>query len=764
MYLTKIKDFLLQNKKTIFFLVFLFFIFFPELGFGNQPADNWWNGGDNNWENQNMLIEIINLFIAIGWVLIWLMTQFVWLFLTPGWTDGSAVWFNWDLKKLWILVSNVVYTIFAIILIIIAFMNIIWKWENTWELKQALPKFIVWVLIVPFSWFIVAAFVGISSILTVSVLSIPMEHFSTKLDKANWDKIYISKEYTFNLTNTWSNNAIETDDNTKINLKEFIEEGNNIFSIMTLYTYWVMSVDDRWKMFGWDEIKTFGDLSVKIIFDLIFFVIFFLLLIALLLSLFLRWILIWVFTVLSPIFGLLYFFWDKATEGLKKFSFSNFVWLVMMPVYVAAALSFGLLFISVAWNNITDDSNCEPAKQLCVTNTKDNTVSTIEFLWIKLNFKWSFGSSWNEIKSFIWGLKWSFGQLILQIFWLVILWMSVMAALRTSELTKEVISPIESFWNSIWNLAMKAPTYAPIIPAPGGAMSLKWLEKVWGMPQAALESRSGRKVWTYQDGINNFFWTKTFSAQDKAKLGQLYTNWVNNNNLRHIQNILQRNISELWLSNRDMKLELERYFSEISKKSNNNEFRDKEIKDFINADWSLTKLWYAAMHMDDMNELSSQFSEIDVTSYNSSNRLPWWSRWSTNQPTTPNPTRASSGLPDINIESNIRINENWAVENTSLWTVVQQIINQLDPNEFNSSTMTEDEFRRDLKSSINGKITDPTSLDEVVSRVITWIQEQEVSPSSKTTRTFKVEESSNPSDSSAPTSTDGVPDASWSNP
>ncbi len=93
------------------------------------------------------LIKIITVFLSISTVLISSL-------MAPEWTSWSVLWLNQPLKELWYLISNIVYFIFAIIFIYIAIMNILWKsWD--YELKSALPRFIVWLLIVPFSWFIV---------------------------------------------------------------------------------------------------------------------------------------------------------------------------------------------------------------------------------------------------------------------------------------------------------------------------------------------------------------------------------------------------------------------------------------------------------------------------------------------------------------------------------------------------------------------------------------------------------------------------------
>jgi len=46
-----------------------------------------------------------------------------------------------------------------------------------------------------------------------------------------------------------------------------------------------------------------------------------------------------------------------------------------------------------------------------------------------------------------------------------------MAALKSSDITGNVIQPIVSFGNSIADLAKKAPQFAPIIPTPNGRVS-----------------------------------------------------------------------------------------------------------------------------------------------------------------------------------------------------------------------------------------------------------------------------------------------------
>lgn len=72
-----------------------------------------------------------------------------------------------------------VYLIFAFALIWIAFANIIGKKDDVYEMKRALPRFAVGILMVPFSWFFVQLTLSITAILTVSMLSLPFNTFES---------------------------------------------------------------------------------------------------------------------------------------------------------------------------------------------------------------------------------------------------------------------------------------------------------------------------------------------------------------------------------------------------------------------------------------------------------------------------------------------------------------------------------------------------------------------------------------------------------
>ena len=504
MFFQNIKKFILENKKTMLFLSFLVMALFPEFAFAE--------------ENEELsFLGILNWGVAIIAWFLWLLTQFVAIFMSPEWTNWEFIGFDANLKKLWIMMSNLVYMIFAFLLVWIAFMNILWK-TGDWELKSALPRFIGWVLIVPFSWFFVNAMISLSSIMMTSVITLPYDSFPKDFEAA-W-KVEICKDFEVNF---WLTDLKEVSNcKAYTTVDDFFIDWDSLSSIIAIYTYWIMSIEDNWKLKTADlsTVKWIVDLWIKWIIDLLLIIVFFILMVALMLALFVRWIYIWLFLVFSPLFGLMFFFWDKWWDSvLKKFSIKEFVALALVPVYVWAALSFGLLFIFVAWQWLL--------KSEALHVSDDKLSDVIEFWGFSLTINWSILGQNNEEKDSLsklltW-LQWSISYLIIQIFWIAVLWMAVMAALKTSTITEQVTQPIQDFWNSVWQLAMKAPTYAPILP---GGMSAAWLWAAWQTFKSNIDSHFQRK---WSDKWSMFAEKFTWWTSDTAKaINNLATSWVKN--------------------------------------------------------------------------------------------------------------------------------------------------------------------------------------------------------------------------------------------
>ena len=522
---TKIKQALFKHKLFLTKIAVFFWLYFLMTDFSFASTQN-----DVDFKKiEDWFIQITTWISTIISVLLWALTYLVTLFLTPEWTSGTVFGLSKNLKDIWVLMSNIVYFAFAFILIAIAFANIVWtQWD--FALKQALPRFIVWILIVPFSWFIVQFFVSLSSILTISALNLPFEVFQDYESKMS--EVRIPKNCTLNLWVLWekewtnsqevtpSNQIYYCDkDEPKPSVADLLKSdkaSDGIFGIVWLYTYWLVNIEwiskiDEKQLR--DQIKTIWDIVVKVVFDLLFIVVYAILMIALWLALMIRWIRLWIFMMLAPLFWIMYFFkkWWWGNGFLQKFNFKEFIALTLTPVYAMLALSFWIFFIFVSWKWMTWTT-----PDLTVDNDK---VKVWQFT---LTVKWAVSNdlSVTDFLKVVWNWAlWVIWALILKIFWIVVLWWAVMAALKQSQITWEIIEPISAFGRSVWELATKIPQFTPILP---GRQTLDSLQQ---LPNKAL--------WALQ-------WYSSVKADDLA-----WKFWLNNSQNSQAINELNRTLIEM---------------------------------------------------------------------------------------------------------------------------------------------------------------------------------------------------------------------------
>lgn len=563
--LSQITNFFKRNKKIMYYLSFFAVIYFA-LG------DNVF-ARDVNSDNEEGAIKAFNGFIQLISTWVGMLWALIGVFLNPAWTNGTGIGLHGNLKDLWIMISNLVYFIFAILIVIIAFMNIIGKWDK-WELKQALPKFIVWVLIVPFSWFFVQLILSFSSILSASVLSLPYDTFYSQ--NKNWLKSVLNNEVCVNYVyiQNWSTDvskaANTVDGCGKTGTLWDLLHWDGIYSMLSIYTYGIFSADEvsSLNLKDINSFSTLFTLSINTILILLLFIVYFILLISLWLALFVRWIWLWLYMIFSPVFWLLYFFW-KEKEGFMewKFSFTEFIWLAMVPVYVSAALSFWLLFIFVAWLSFNTDDGGKWSLFLDYHEIKDGKLNGNEAVVYTGKDKDKLVSqSWGTRVTFLGqysidiyggigtstktGLEWlnimksGVGTLIIQMFWLAVLWIAVMAALWASKITWAVVEPIASFGKQVWGLIAKSPQYAPIfggqsmssIQAAGSSIKSNiqtnaakpWNEladKMFGLDEFTKKLNETKTIdnssdWNRQKILNE--WIKMYwTADSKTKVDQI---------------------------------------------------------------------------------------------------------------------------------------------------------------------------------------------------------------------------------------------------
>ncbi len=503
-----------RNLRFIALIVIGLFLVW-EVGFADTTT--WSKDASANTDAGRIISTIINILLRWGAVMLAALSTMVSYFLQPEWVNGEL--FNlWNiLKQLWIMVSNVVYLIFALLLIVIAFMNIVNPQNTNWELKQALPKFIVWVLIVPFSWFFVSLVVSISSVLTFSMLTLPFDSFESNItpiieqiedvkkqlqsdNKSDSGKDKEEEKICVNhIIYMWKKEDIDKDKYKKgekydgeiyrckggeAGKKTFTDivkgifdgkDSDSVYGLINIYTYAIMEVDRIEKIEGKKIEVAWGitdllDLWFDVLFNLIFMLVYIVLMAALFIALFVRWVLLWLYMIFSPVFWLLFFLWDKASHD--SFNLKEFIGLAMVPVYVATALSFGFVFLLMASSSEAFKSPTDKSEKIEIW------MFSVELEWIP----WSWANHmW--VSSTLW-------QVIIKIFGLVILWIGVMAALRQSTITKMVAQPIEQFGTQVWTLVAKSPMYAPVLPfGKDGNQSIASMSQVGKKTLSSLEAR-----------------------------------------------------------------------------------------------------------------------------------------------------------------------------------------------------------------------------------------------------------------------------------
>lgn len=516
MIFSNIKQFLKQNKKIFYYLGF-FVVMFSVMSDTTFAAD---------------FAEIKKTTSTVAeWLLKWvsvllaLITYLATIFLSPEWINGSLFGLNTYFKDVWILVSNVVYFIFAFILIWVAFMNIVWRTWEQYQLKQALPKFIVWVLIVPFSWFLVQFILSVSAVLTISALTLPFDTFDKFESKLT--EVKIPKSCTINLSakdKDWNSidSFIDCPREWAVDLIPLIQEWESIdtiFWIISMYTYWIISFDTVWDVdwFDLNSVTNLWDLIVKIIFDLLFVIIYSILMITLWIVLMIRWIYIWIYTMISPVFWLMYFFDKKEWWEwfFWKFNVKEFISLAMVPVYTMLALSFWLLFLYVVWAGMTSEEAISQTKTVSIeksacewTDAKDSCIKINDF---QLVIKWAVSrdedGTW-LLKNIWWTWLWIVWALILKLFGIIVLWWTIMAAMRSSEITKTITQPIYDFGSKVWWIVTAAPGNIPIF----GGQSMKSMDSVASQVSGWISSAQSKRA-------SDFIWKHPFLP---------WSNWASN--------------------------------------------------------------------------------------------------------------------------------------------------------------------------------------------------------------------------------------------
>ncbi|MDD3119996.1 MAG: hypothetical protein PHF46_01145 [Candidatus Gracilibacteria bacterium] len=525
------------SEKIIFYSVY------SDLEFINDKGDPFTlfnqkliNGKENKvfgtiLDSLDVVVKIMNLLLAplillIGWLL------------SPDWTFGDFIGLRPMLHTLWIFIFNMVYIIFALLIIGIGVYNIFTEGKDSFAIKTAIPRLVVSLIMVPLTWFLISVIISISSLMSAALLQLPkeaIESLSSSDSKytALLDKPVIPSEFIYygsggydvggrqlkdrngqsDGKNKYQNLYGYTDcDNNPSGCKSIKStlQGSSAYNILLSYTYGVFGFHDMGQKIEQSIIgylQTGTDTIIHVVVWMLFFIIFVALMVALALALVTRAIILWIYAIFSPIFALTYFFNGKLplgndSGGLSKYiSFKSFLGLAMVPVYVSAALAFSFMFITIAVSGIKD-SPPGMNSNIVSYSTGTNGDKNFKFNEPGITFTMKGNGAKDDLGDITGGLigvGLDFIQsLIICIIALILLWITVMAALKSNEITGKAVKEIDDFGSGMGKLIGSLPKYAPL-PIPGaGSISMNSLTKIPNTMSSTLQTIDQNR---FNDGL-----------------------------------------------------------------------------------------------------------------------------------------------------------------------------------------------------------------------------------------------------------------------
>lgn len=333
----------------------------------------------------NLLLDLLTILVTPAIMLAgWLIS--------PDWTSGDLFNLRPTIHSLWVVVSNIVYFIYAILLIVIALATI-FNSEH-YGYKAMLPKLALGIILVPLTWWAVQFTISLATYVTASVVSIPHETmFKLDESKCSWDskncwqnRPSIPKEITFINAPSWSSKELADSYNQSnaasskwvlcsaescYTPKQFLQSLWWTYGHLIVYAYDVFRISDVKQIdTKWNKVSSIIWIIHQWIIGSILFAVFWVLILALVAMLFLRAIKLWFYAIFSPLFTLHFvtwgaIFWWEWKES--SFNIKEFIGLAFLPAVVGLALSFWLVIIGAIQSTSEQNPNIQPCN-------KDNIV------------------------------------------------------------------------------------------------------------------------------------------------------------------------------------------------------------------------------------------------------------------------------------------------------------------------------------------------------------------------------------------------------
>lgn len=477
-------------------------------------------------ETMNKWIWIINVIIGLLTAMLTPLIMLSSWLMSPDWTSGDLFNLRGPMHNLWKVVSNIIYFVYAVLLIIVA-IGTIFQNKN-FSYKTMLPRILLGLILVPFTWWFVQLTISLSTNITASVLTIPKEAVE-KLEENKWkqgwyEENIIPKEIDlktyFGSGSEWNKIDCEKNQWECISIKSVFKNGWWIYGSMLVYSYGIFKLHklkDIKTQSNIDVINNMLTLMTNWLINTIMFLIFGLLMLALLSILFVRAIWMWIYAIFSPLFTFNFVMW-WSWKSDDKIDIMEFISAAFAPAIIWFVLWFGIIVITaVQWalnetgpkdneiKGMIPWSNCyellwimwwwENMIYHCISNeAKDWKFETITGVKMAgMNFKYSWSQEHQKPtnqESNLPAIGSIFWNMIIQFIALVFVWLAFMAGAGRSKILRKAVAPFEKITQEvkwIWG-AMAGWMPVPVF------WNVKWIWKAAETIKYGMESKINDKA------------------------------------------------------------------------------------------------------------------------------------------------------------------------------------------------------------------------------------------------------------------------------
>lgn len=589
------------------------------------------------------VIKFFNSALGILTILVSPLIMFAGWLMSPDWVTGDFFGLREPMYRLWMTVSNIIYFVYAILLIFIAIATLFNS--KNYGYKTLLPRLFIGILLVPASWWFVQFIVSTATMVTATVLEIPWDIISRDLNNnSKTESWYVTPDIPGTIDISMTSLSIDEikkqcrneDGTLKANSnckspQDIINNASGIYSPLLIYGYGIFKIQEVKTIDNkgtTDLIKDVASLINGMVFSLIMMFVFGILVIALTFVLLIRAMKLWMYAIFSPLFSLKIVLGDQwKDDSSEMFSIKEFIGLAFVPAVIWLALSFGLIVANTITNgisyNVNTENNCDMTQEAnwngkpwCIivenimgnpengiyqklvpvsktpgqSNEQEakpateeyNTVTTVRIGWLNLEFKWTLDKSAPTKIEQWWAFLSGVGTIIVEAVALVFIWVAFMAAAKVNKWVATIIEPFEKFWKSIKDMGQQSIKHVPL-PIFGNVHGLgRTMDQFQYAQQAKLDAKYNNST------IGQKFGNKTISADLRMSINNTTkilqeTQWANVESTGSKMKSVLNELEWLWMWHRQSKEEFGAIFKQIEDAATKNVWKPLDKRKFAIA-------------------------------------------------------------------------------------------------------------------------------------------------------------------------------------